>query len=533
MAVAVGYGSPAPDQGSRTSSIACLVADDIHALPIQDAKMVLTGGDLESALGGLTDGAGSFTFSGLSPGRYTLAVERSGYFSRVATASQDGGAVTVNAGPSETAVSITLIKIRTMSGTVKWQDGEPASEGVVVHVLKLRRGQGTLRMGDAYLIAVKEDGKFKIENLRPGRYMVYAYHLGLVTNIDRPRVALPVFYPDSPTPETASSLDLISAAGASWVELKLRDVGGVSVEGTVAASPDFPEGTPLRLGLMLTGSPAQAIAGTKAQAGSPFRILDVPPGSYQLLAIPWVPEFKDMQTVQPLQVSDRAIKDVKVVMHKSTPITGHAHVERIAAVQPDAEAPSGRFEPAAGVDFSGMSPELQLMGILTRRTNKAGEFHLEGSIDGQTYPTNIQPPAGSYLYKVTQDGRELDGAPFPLRGGGGFVDVLLRDDGGRIDGTVKRKNAGPSAGFVVLAPKDRSREHLYRVAAATDDGLFQLQDVAPGEYEIFALDRNDGDMYLVSTYLDHFKKTASAVAMTSRLNLHVDLELADASQAAR
>ena len=535
------FAGPVRSQDDPTGSITCVVIDDIRMQPVREARLALTGGKLEAPLDGRTDSAGSFTFTGLPFARYTIAVERAGYFPRVSAAPQDGGPVTVNLGPSGATVSVTMVKIRTITGTVKWEDGEPASDSVLVHALRLRRGQATFRLGDAILTPVKSDGQFKIDNLRPGRYVVYAYHLGW-SKVDRPRVALPVFYPDSPSPDGASSVDLSSSAEASPLQLKLRDVGGVSVEGTVVASPDFPEGTPVRVGLMVTGSPAQVIAATgmqPARAGSAFRILDVPPGSYQLIGLP-IPSQNNMKTAQPLQVSTEAIKDVRVVMVKSAPIAGRIQVETIAPARPDAGpsrqdsgAQPGHLKPAAGVDISGMSPDLQLMGLLSQRTNAAGEFRLEGTVDGQTYLTDIRAPKGSYLYRVTQDGRDLDGAPFPLTGGGGTVNVLLRDDGGTVDGVARDKDGKPSAGFIVLAPKDRLKEHLYRTAPASEDGLFQLQDVAPGDYELFALDRNEYDMYFVPKYLDQFRKTASAVSMTSSAAFHFALEIAATGQSAR
>ena len=90
-------------------------------------------------------------------------------------------------------------------------------------------------------------------------------------------------------------------------------------------------------------------------------------------------------------VSTQKVQGVNVSAHKSLPIAGRALVERRA---PDnAKDPSGsRLEPLPGVDFTGLSTELQVMGLLTRRSGATGEFHLEGSIDGQTYLTKIQAP---------------------------------------------------------------------------------------------------------------------------------------------
>ncbi len=102
---------------------------------------------------------------------------------------------------------------------------------------------------------------------------------------------------------------------------------------------------------------------------------------------------------------------------------------------------------------------------------------------------------GSYISHVEQNSRDLPGGPFPERSWRApySIHITMRDDGGSVQGAVRKKEGVVDPGLVVLAPVDRSREHLFRTAKAGKDGSFQLSDIAPGDYDIYAFSRNDED----------------------------------------
>lgn len=55
--------------------------------------------------------------------------------------------------------------------------------------------------------------------------------------------------------------------------------------------------------------------------------------------------------------------------------------------------------------------------------------------------------------------------------------------------------------FVVLAPRDRNKQQLFRTATSAIHGSYRLTDIAPGNYDHFGLDRNGEDVYRESGYL--------------------------------
>src|SRR6185436_5396255 len=114
-------------------------------------------------------------------------LEKAGYF---APNPQD-----VQVGASEINLGdIILVRIRAISGTVRWSDGEPAA-GATVQVLPVVAGQASYR-GIATGYSVADRGTFRIANLRPGRYVLFASSAGYALSENpRPRVAPAIFFP--------------------------------------------------------------------------------------------------------------------------------------------------------------------------------------------------------------------------------------------------------------------------------------------------------------------------------------------------
>jgi hypothetical protein len=98
-------------------------------------------------------------------------------------------------------------------------------------------------------------------------------------------------------------------------------------------------------------------------------------------------------------------------------------------------------------------------------------------------------PGGTYVDSVVQGDSRSRRDPFFVNVDSGPVQVLLKRDGARIRGKVTLGGNPPRPAYVVLAPKEREAKIYFRTAATDRDGVFQLQGIAPGEYDLFAFDR--------------------------------------------
>jgi hypothetical protein len=67
------------------------------------------------------------------------------------------------------------------------------------------------------------------------------------------------------------------------------------------------------------------------------------------------------------------------------------------------------------------------------------------------------------------------------------LEIVLATDGGRLDGRVQDADRQEVANAkVVIVPEVRSRRDLYIAASSTNTGRFQMSNIPPGRYKIFA-----------------------------------------------
>lgn len=144
-------------QPDATISVHCRLVDDINRAPVARARLTLSGGKLEEPLVAYTDDQGGCPFSKLPAGRYSLRVEKAGYFSFLPGPGAGGKPIIVDAQnlPGVDLGDIVLVRMRNISGFIRWQSGDPADH-IVVHALLVRRGKAAFRAGDARLFPTNE-----------------------------------------------------------------------------------------------------------------------------------------------------------------------------------------------------------------------------------------------------------------------------------------------------------------------------------------------------------------------------------------
>jgi hypothetical protein len=88
------------------------------------------------------------------------------------------------------------------------------------------------------------------------------------------------------------------------------------------------------------------------------------------------------------------------------------------------------------------------------------------------------------------------------------IDIVLRDDGAAIEGTVEGMPAAPSSprgtvsSFAVLTPAGAyvyciplpDSAGRFNAARVSDEGAFQLQQLPPGVYRVLAFDCQQGEL---------------------------------------
>jgi uncharacterized surface anchored protein len=129
-------------------------------------------------------------------------------------------------------------------------------------------------------------------------------------------------------------------------------------------------------------------------------------------------------------------------------------------------------------------------GSLNTSVGDDGTFTLNG-VTPAKYSLSIHPlPDGAYLRTVRIGDQETPANAIDLSGGvSGQLQVYLKMSAGEIDGVVHDDNGQPAGGAVVTLapdPPNPEQEQLYHRAETDQNGIFQVKNVAPGNYRVYA-----------------------------------------------
>jgi hypothetical protein len=192
------------------------------------------------------------------------------------------------------------------------------------------------------------------------------------------------------------------------------------------------------------------------------------------------------------------------------------------------QEPDGRLTfPIPGISVRGNFPALQRLGFTAMGSGffltNDKEIRATDVAAGGTYSMEFRGiPAGAYVESVVQGKREQHFGPFEFIVNDELIHVLLKKDGGSINGTVRGDKGPVPQAFLVLAPKNRKATIRYMTVSSDKDGNYQLSAIAPGDYELYAFDRNDEDSYLDDDYLR--KYNTHVIAVTIQPNSAVSLQ---------
>jgi hypothetical protein len=436
-----------------------------------------------------------------------VTLEKAGYFPEPID-------LTVSASSPASLPEIVMTTKREVSGTVRWQDGEPAARAQI-RVYGVRGGRPVART-DIPVVQTSDRGEFVVGNLRPGRYILLVAPATFVGGFDAsgqfaaggvPRTGLPVFHPGVNVPDARASIDLRGALAMPNVNIILQEKPGVVVEGTIVPSPTAPIGSEVVITL---ANQAMYSVSTRARAGDNFRLGPVPEGFYLLDATAQGPQ--QGRILVPLTVGGTIFRGIAVSVPPPVVLAGRVEIDDPAV------------RPTANITVQSE----KMPGTITASASETGEFRIPRTIVGEVYGMAVDHrslPPNAYIAAVTQGSQPLPTSPFQIASGGDAVRVVLKTDGGIVEGRVRESGRAAGQAFVVLAPKDRKSQQNFRTAIADRDGMFRVSAVAPGEYDLFAFDRNEDDDYLDELFLQSFADRALDGKVAPRSTSTVELAL--------
>jgi hypothetical protein len=155
-----------------------------------------------------------------------------------------------------------------------------------------------------------------------------------------------------------------------------------------------------------------------------------------------------------------------------------------------------------------------------------GAFTLK--IPAGSYRITLNPPQPNTYLKsirlgdvdVLNAGLQVDRQPQDA------IDILLSTNVARIDGRVlDDRREGVREVTVVLVPDllFRKRTDLYKTAVSDASGNYQLKDVAPGDYKLFAWDDVETGAWLDPTFIRAYEDRGRPVRVSEGSNQTIDL----------
>ena len=135
------------------------------------------------------------------------------------------------------------------------------------------------------------------------------------------------------------------------------------------------------------------------------------------------------------------------------------------------------------------------------------------NLEAGRYAVQISPHGAWYVQSATHGQEDLLREPLVVGPGGEQrpIEIVLRDDGGLIAGSVTSDN-NPVPAVVLVIPERRSTMPLTQY---TSERGFNINNLAPGDYMLLAFDSADGLEYTNREALEPYLSRAAHVSVSS------------------
>jgi hypothetical protein len=508
-------------------------------------------GDSIKPYGTVSDTDGKFVFESVEPGRYTLAAERTGYVRQNYGAKHSqarGTTLSLSSGQHLKDINFQLTPQSALSGKVLDDDGDPLGR-TQVQVMQMGYQKGKRGPVGRRSSMSDENGEFKIANLAPGRYYLCASTPMRMSALQGTRSAsadptkanvpredfAPTCYPNAADEASAVPVDVMPGRDVPGLDIRLRKSAVVRVKGQLAG--DIP-GRPYEQ-IQVSLQPAEFGRGMMMSFGGGgnadkkgnFELASVHPGSYRLTAM----SFQGTPMVLGTQLIEVGNEDLKDVLLRLTPpadLKGRLIIEG----QKSASAQQNEAKDAASGQSVKPTPTMQVQFFPTD-TVSFGSGNSSVADDGTFALSNVTPakyqlslsplPDGAYLRSVRVGEQEMPPHAIDLSSGvAGELQVFVKMSAGEVDGAVHDDNNQPAAGAIVTLvpdPPNPEQEQLYHTASADQNGSFQVKNVAPGTYRVYAWEDLDSGAQMDPDFLKPHSGQSERVTIDDNGHAQVNL----------
>jgi hypothetical protein len=429
--------------------------------------------------GALTSVDGKFTITGLDPGAYSAAIDKTGFIT-----TSDIPMLNLQAGDVKDDLKFKLLPAGSIAGRVLTAEGDPVYNALVV----IENYPATT--------TTDEKGQYRIGGLAPGKYRLRAtlQDIGMLPEIRTDGTKeihyAATYYPSVLLPASATRVEPRAGSETTGIDIRLVRTPIVRITGRVEGLPPGLDNAhiELRKGRSTSSNGSLKPDGT-------FELWKVDPGKYTVVAMWNTPAGARIQsTPADVEVDDRDVDHVVLNALPSMALAGHVQFDddKARPQQGQANVPKQGIQPlqqAVSERIIVSSPE----GYSSQSANLGA--------DDSFQLTNLSPNryrlgvtwGPAYIKSIRIGSTQVDGNVLDLRYGapGDSVTVMVSSATGNISGTVSDDKGPVSAATVLLAPEDEDSGRGNRYMSVKPDGSYSLPMIPPGKYRIGAFDEAD------------------------------------------
>ena len=500
-------GSP-PRDVRGTSRVSGVVAGP-DGVPIEGVTLTLMSSAWQKATVG-SDRAGRFAFTALPAELYYLRAEKAGFLETYYGALRPGGdgtPIALAAGQRVDGLTITLLRLGAITGTVRRDDLTPAS-GITVQVTP-KDGRGIVGVGHT-----DDRGFYRIGDLHTGEYKVQAMPASEAAGI-------PVFHPGTTSPGQGATVRVELGEERDRIDISLVNEQPIPLTGVL---------------LDLAGLPApdiQVLAipfgwgggrGRLAQVSAPngeFTFESIFPGRYALRA--YLPPAPDTLPSDPATLWAAETVDVPRVpsqpltLRLQPPLVFSGRVRFIGGTRPPSDLTTVRID----LQQDGWKPtpvDVRADGTFARSV-LPGAYEIGAFVSDAALQWRLR--------SAVKDGRDLLDTLVEFSvAAGGLTDVELTfsDQQTTLSGSVTTASGTPfPACYVVVFPADRglwatgSLQSIYQRRVAqrrpATDGRFEFEGLLPGDYLLAAVANLEPATWRTAEFLESLVDRATRVTL--------------------